>query len=128
AAIPQTAAIKRSEATLSVEYDGKPDFEKIKGTDVSYAVNTAAQVLLVNGKYYAVDNGVWFTSTAATGPWMVADDIPDEQIQKIPPSSPVYNTTYVQVYESTPEVVYVGYRPGYMWSFPYYGAPVYGSG
>lgn len=128
AAIPQTAAIKRSEATLTVQYDGKPDFEKIKGTDVSYAVNTAAQVLLVDGKYYAVDNGVWFTSGAATGPWVVADDIPDEQIQKIPPSSPVYNTTYVQIYESTPEVVYVGYRPGYMWSFPYYGAPVYGSG
>lgn len=128
AAIPQTAAIKRSEATLSVEYDGKPDFEKINGTDVSYAVNTAAQVLLINGEYYAVDNGVWFTSGSATGPWIVADEIPDEDIQKIPPSAPVYNTTYVQVYDSTPDVVYVGYRPGYLWSFPYYGVPVYGSG
>ena len=128
AAIPQTAAIKRSEATLNVEYDGKPDFEKIKGTDVSYAVNTAAQVLLINNQYYAVDNAVWFSSASATGPWVVADNIPDEDIQKIPPSSPVYNTTYVHVYESTPEVVYVGYLPGYMWSFPYYGVPVYGSG
>jgi hypothetical protein len=24
--------------------------------------------------------------------------------------------------------VYVGYRPGYLWSFPYYGVPVYGTG
>ena len=128
AAIPQTAAIKRSEASLTVEYDGNPKFEKIKGTDVSYAVNTGAQVLEIGGRYYAVDNGVWFTSAAATGPWVVADEIPDEEIQKIPPSSPVYNTTYVQVYESTPEVVYVGYRPGYTWSFPYYGVPVYGTG
>jgi hypothetical protein len=32
------------------------------------------------------------------------------------------------VYDSTPEVVYVGYTPGYMWSFPYYGVPVYGTG
>jgi hypothetical protein len=128
AAIPQTAAIKRNEASLTVEYDGAPKFEKIKGTEVSYAVNTGAQVLEVNGAYYAVDNGVWFTSAAATGPWMVADQIPDEQIQEIPPSAPVYNTTYVQIYQSTPEVVYVGYRPGYLWSFPYYGVPVYGTG
>ncbi len=128
AAIPQTAAIKRSEASLTVEYDGKPKFEKINATDVKFAVNTAAQVLEISGKYYAVDNGVWFVSSSATGPWVVADSIPDDEIAKIPPSSPVYNTTYVQIYSSTPEVVYVGYTPGYMWSFPYYGVPVYGTG
>jgi len=128
AAIPQTAAIKRTEASLTVEYDGSPKFEKITGTDVSYAVNTGAQVLEINGRYYAVDNAVWFTSASANGPWVVADEIPDEQIQQIPPSAPVYNTTYVQIYQSTPEIVYVGYRPGYLWSFPYYGVPVYGTG
>ena len=31
AAIPQTAAIKRSEASLTVEYDGKPEFRKNQG-------------------------------------------------------------------------------------------------
>ena len=128
AQIPQTAAIKRSEAKLEVEYDGAPKFEKIPGTKVSYAVNTGAQVLEAGGRYYAVDNGVWFTSAKATGPWVVADEIPQQEISEIPPSSPVYNTTYVQVYESTPDVVYVGYRPGYMWSYPCYGVPVYGTG
>ncbi|MDO6640270.1 carbohydrate-binding family V/XII [Shewanella sp. 5_MG-2023] len=128
AQIPQTAAIKRDEATLEVEYDGEPKFEAVTGTSVSYAVNTATQVLLINQAYYAVDNGVWFTSKTAKGPWIVADNIPDEEIAKIPASSPVYNTTYVQVYDSTPEVVYVGYTPGYMWSYPYYGVPIYGTG
>ena len=128
AQIPQTAAIVRSEASLSVVYDGKPEFEGIKGTEVAYALNTATQVLRVNGKYYAVDNGVWFVALAPTGPWVVADTIPSDQIAEIPPSSPVYNTTYVKVYSSTPEVVYVGYTPGYMWSYPYYGVPVYGTG
>ena len=128
AQIPQTAAIKRNEAKLEVEYDGAPKFEKIPGTGVAYAVNTGAQVLEVGGRYFAVDNGVWFTSARATGPWVVADEIPQEEISEIPPNSPVYNTTYVQVYESTPEVVYVGYRPGYMWSYPSYGVPVYGTG
>jgi hypothetical protein len=126
--VPQTAAIKRDEAKLTVEYDGSPKFEKISGTSVSYAVNTASQVLEIGGRYYAVDNGVWFTSSQATGPWVVADSIPEKEIQEIPPSSPVYNTTHVHVYESTPEVVYVGYTPGYMWSFPYYGVPIYGTG
>jgi hypothetical protein len=126
--VPQTAAIKRSEAKLEVQYDGKPKFEKVAGTSVSYAVNTNAQVLEISGRYYAADNGVWFTSSKATGPWVVADKIPQDEINKIPPSSPVYNTTYVNVYDSTPEVVYVGYRPGYMWSYPYYGVPVYGTG
>ena len=127
-AIPKTAAIDRKSATLTVEYDGQPKFERIDGTSVWYAVNTAGQVLMIGSTYYAVDDGVWFESSAPTGPWLVADDIPDEQIQEIPPSSPVYNTTYVKVYESTPDIVYVGYTPGYMWSYPYYGVPIYGTG
>lgn len=128
AQIPQTAAIKRSEAKLDVAYDGIPRFEKIAGTEVAYAVNTGAQVLKIDGRFYAVDNGVWFTAAAATGPWVVADKIPEDKIKKIPPESPVYNTTYVTIYDSTPQVVYVGYTPGYLWSFPYYGVPVYGTG
>lgn len=128
AQIPQTAAIKRSEAKLEVKYDGEPKFEKIPQTKVAYAINTSAQVLEIEGRYYAVDNGVWFTSEAAKGPWVVADKIPEDEIQKIPASAPVYNTTYVHVYHSTPEVVYVGYTPGYLWSYPYYGVPVYGTG
>lgn len=128
AQIPQTAAIKKSEASLTVEYGGKPKFEKIAGTNVAYAVNTDAQVLLIDKHYYAVDSGVWFEAAAATGPWKVADKVPEDEIAQIPPSSPVYNTTYVQIYQSTPDIVYVGYTPGYLWSFPYYGVPVYGTG
>ena len=128
AQIPQTAAIKRSEAKLTVQYDGEPKFVNIKGTSVDYAVNTSAQVLKISGKYYAVDNGVWFVANSAKGTWLVADTIPTAAIAEIPPSSPMYNTTYVTVYDSTPEVVYVGYTPGYMWSYPYYGVPIYGTG
>jgi hypothetical protein len=128
AQIPQTAAIRRDESTLTVEYDGDPSFESIPGTEVAYAVNTGAQVLHIGAQYYAVDNGVWFVSGNATGPWSVADSIPEDQIRQIPPSSPVYNTTHVHIYDSTPDVVYVGYTPGYLWSYPYYGVPVYGTG
>ncbi len=126
--IPQTAAISRKDTRLTVTYDGEPKFEIIPGTQVSYAENTDSQVIKVENKFYAVDNAVWFKADTALGPWKVADQIPKNEIAKIPPSSPVYNITYVDIYESTPEIVYVGYYPGYMWSYPYYGVPVYGTG
>ncbi len=128
AVIPQTTAVNRKEATLEVLYQGEPAFQKIPGTNVSLAGNTATQVLEIGGRYYAVDNGVWFTAPGPKGPWAVADSVPEDEIQKIPASSSAYNVTHVHVYQSTPEVVYVGYTPGYLWSFPYHGVPVYGTG
>jgi len=127
AQMPQTAAIKKSEAKLDVTYDGEPQFKPIEGTKMSYAVNTASQVLSINGWYYACDQGVWYDSPSAKGPWKVSETRP-AQVDSIPPSSPVYNVKYVYVYESTPEVVYVGYTPAYMGCYPYSGTVVYGTG
>ena len=128
AEIPQTTAIKRSEAKFDAQYEGEPKFEPIEGTSVRNAVNTPSQILQVGSQYFAVDNGVWFVSSSPKGPWAVADSVPEDQLQQIPPSSPAYNVTHVHVYQSTPDIVYMGYTPGYRWSFPYYGVPVYGTG
>lgn len=125
--IPQTAAIDRSQTTLEVVYDGRPEWEAIEDTGIEYAVNTASSVLRIDRMYYACDEGVWFVAEEAEGPWIVADEIPDA-IAEIPPSSPVFNVTHVHVYESTPDVVYVGYTSGYLWSYPWYGVPIYGTG
>ena len=112
-AIPQTATITRSEAKLAVQYDGEPTFVPIEGTAMSYAKNTSAAVIkMSDDNYYCVEAGVWFKGSSAQGPWVVADVVP-AQIYDIPPSSPLYNVTYVKVYDSTPDVVYVGYTPGY---------------
>ena len=111
--IPQTATITRSEAQLQVRYDGDPQFKNIEGTDLQYATNTATPVIRVNDKnFYAVENAVWFVSPAPLGPWAVASSVPTV-IYSIPPSSPLHYVTYVKVYRSTPDVVYVGYTPGY---------------
>ncbi len=125
--IPQTSAVRRGEADLEVTYDGTPQFERIPGTSLLYARNTTAQVLKVEDRYYAVDQGVWYVSDSAYGPWAVAESRPEE-VEEIPPSSPAYNVKYVYIYDYTPEVVYVGYLPGYTWAFPYRGAIVYGTG
>jgi hypothetical protein len=125
--IPQTAAVDRSDATFKVEYDGEPKFEAIEDTDMSYAVNTASSVIQVGTKYYACEQAVWYQAVSPKGPWTVAAEIPAE-ISTIPTSSPVYNVTHVHIYESTPEVVYVGYTPGYTGSYVSSGCVVYGTG
>src|ERR1700723_3405779 len=127
AEIPQTAAIKRNEAKTEVTYDGAPQFQDIPSTQVQYAVNTNSSVLKIGDRYYVCDNGVWFAGLTPTGPWAVADSVPDA-VQTIPPSAPVYNGRYVHIYDSTPDIVYVGYTPGYIGTYRYYRTVVYGTG
>jgi hypothetical protein len=64
---------------------------------------------------------------AANGPWSVSDIRPSD-VDAIPASSPAYNVKYVYIYESTPEVVYVGYTPGYTGTYIYGPTVVYGTG
>jgi len=125
--IPQTAAIKRDDDSFSVDYDGAPAFAPIEDISVEYAQNTSSAVFRYGNLFYACDNGVWYVSNLATGPWAVATDVPDA-IYKIPTSNPHHNVTYVKVYDVTPQVVYVGYTPGYYGSYYYSGSVVYGSG
>ncbi len=127
--IPQTATITRSAAKLTVNYSGAPQFQPIEDTTLTYAVNTTTPVINVPGNtYFAVENGVWFTSAVATGPWVVATTVP-AVIYTIPPSSPLHYVTYVQVYGYTPSVVYVGYTPGYYGTVVSSdGVVVYGTG
>ena len=127
-AIPQTAIIDRKAARISVEYDGDPVFDPIMGTTLRYSPNTNLSIIKTSdNKYYAVDEAVWFTSDSPTENWAVAAEIPDE-INKIPPSSPVYNVKFVYIYDSSPDYVYVGYTGGYTGSFLYQGCLFYGTG
>lgn len=125
--IPQTAAIKRAAPGPTVNYDGQPDFQPVQGTAMTYAVNTPSSVLHIQGRYYSCVDGVWYVGPSPQGPWIVADATPPD-LQQIPPSSPVYNVKFVTVYQATPEVVYVGYTPGYLGSYVWNGAVVYGTG
>ena len=111
--IPQTATINRAAAKLNLNYFGPPDFQPIVGTNMTYAVNSATPVIYVPGNtYYACQGAAWFVGPSPTGPWSIATSVPDV-IYTIPPSSPIYNVTYVRAYGYTPTVVYVGYTPGY---------------
>lgn len=124
--IPQTAEVDRATATVEVLYDGNPEFESC-ADGVAYARNTDKAVLRIKDKYYCVDSGVWFISATPTDNWEVATEVPPE-VQDLPPSCPVYNVKYVFIYKTTPEVVYVGYTPGYSGSFVWGPCVVWGTG
>ena len=127
AEVPQTARVERDKARAEVDYDGDPQFENIDGTDLAYAVNTPASVLRWQGRYYSVDNGVWFESRYANGPWVVAVERP-YSVALIPARYPVYNLKYVYIYDVAPDYVYMGYTPGYLNAFVYGPTIVYGTG
>ena len=128
--IPQTATVQRDVQPSPVQFDGgAPKWQPIQGTALQYAPNTQAPVIQVDAKsYYMVQNGVWFTSTAAAGPYAVAATVP-AVIYSIPANSPMHYVTYVRVYSSTPSTVFVGYTPGYYGTvLTTDGTVVYGTG
>jgi len=127
ASIPSTARVKVGSVSADVSYAGDPEFETIEGTSMSYAVNTNDQVIQVGAKYYVLQDGVWFVGDSPEGPFEVATAVPEE-IYTIPPSSPVYNVTYVRIYETEPDAVWYGYTMGYLTGFLAWGTFVYGTG
>jgi hypothetical protein len=124
--IPQTAEVRRDQQ-FQAAYDGPPQFQKIEGTELSYAVNTPDAVVLDAGRYWACDQGVWYTAPAAEGPFVVADQRPPH-IDQVPPTVHIYNTRYVFVYRSTPQVVFVGHTPGFVGVYRHRGVVVFGTG
>ncbi len=131
AQVPQKAVVYRDSVTVDVNYDGTAVFQPITGTTMYYATNTTYEVILADGQYYACYNGIWFVAPTSSGPWVAASSVP-QMIYTIPPSSPVYNVTYVQVYNSTPTTVTYGYTSGYSGMFvmgvAVGAAVVYGTG
>ena len=144
AQVPTTALVKPEAAKqVTVSYTGNPEFKPIQGTSLEYAVNTPDKVIKDGDVYYLCLQGVWFMASSPTGAWTTAPSVPKE-IYTIPPSSPVYNVTYV-TQSTTPEGIQASYTAGYFGTFvagaalgailasgtgyyypPYYGYPVGG--
>jgi len=126
--IPQTARVQRARVKPpTVTYEGAPDWKAIQGTPLSYAANSPFDVLKAGDRYYLCYQAVWFVSQSPEGPWEAADKVPAE-VYDIPPSSPVYHTSYVYVYDTDPDWVTYGYMPGYYGSYYAWGVMAYGTG
>lgn len=127
AQVPRHATLKKSGARLEVVYAGPPQFKPIPGTPLTYAVNTSFEVIGAEGRFYVCYQGAWFVGNTPNGPWALAATVP-AVIYTIPPSSPLYNVTFVKVYAATPTTVTYGYTAGYTMSFVSAGVVVYGTG
>jgi hypothetical protein len=127
--IPQTATVDRAKATFTVQIAGAPEIKPVAGAQLNYVVNAPTPLVqMPNGPWFALQKGVWFTATKLSGPWAVATTVP-AAIYTIPVSSPLYYATYVQIYDTTPTTVTVGYLPGYMGTYATAdGTLVYGTG
>jgi hypothetical protein len=146
AQIPTTIVVNPATAAaqVNVSYFGQPQFAPIPGTTLSYATNTQDKVIQVGSVYYLCLQGIWFTSTTPLGPWTTATSVP-QVIYTIPPSSPVYNVTYVTQTVTETGNVEASFTAGYLGGFitgtvfgamvcsgtgfyypPYFGFPVYG--
>jgi len=107
---------KSAAAQAKVSYSGDPKFAPIEGTSLYYATNTPDKVIKVADVYYLCLQGVWFMSPNSQGPWRTASSIPKE-VYTIPPSSPVYNVTYVTQTTTSSGNVQSSYTAGYMGAF-----------
>src|SRR5436309_470752 len=118
AQVPTTMTVKPAEAQAKVKvaYGGDPKFEPIKGTSMAYATNTQDKVIKVGDVYYLCLQGVWFMSPNPQGPWTTCTSVPQE-IYTIPPSSPVYNVTYVTQTANPDGTVQASYTAGYLGGF-----------
>ncbi|HTP36564.1 MAG TPA: hypothetical protein VMJ75_30520 [Candidatus Acidoferrales bacterium] len=118
AQIPTTAVVdpKAAAESAKVAYDGNPKFAPIQGTSMQYATNTSQKVVKVGDVYYLCLQGVWFFATTPQGPWQTAPSVP-QKIYTIPPSSPVYNITYVTQTTTSGGDIEASYTAGYVGAF-----------
>src|SRR5213082_1137399 len=117
AQVPTTAVVDPKAAEQAkVSYSGDPEFKSIEGTSLQYATNTADKVIKVGDVYYLCLQGVWFMSPNPSGPWTTATSVPQE-IYTIPPSSPVYNVTYVTQTANPDGTIQASYTAGYFGAF-----------
>jgi len=128
--IPQTATVPRANGpTFKSDIDGHPQYRPVAGTPLNYVINSPTPIIRVDSRcYYALQAGIWFQAPSVTGPWAVAASVP-AVIYAIPPRAPLHFVTYVKVFETTPEVVQVGYTAGYTGTvLTPEGIAVYGTG
>ena len=103
--VPHVTPVDPATAKLTVTYaSGTPQFAPIPTTPLQYAVNTSTDVIKVDdAHYFALDHGVWFLASSPLGPWSASNYVP-AVIYTIPESSPLYNVTFVHVYDANGNV------------------------
>ena len=127
--VPQMTEVDPTQVHFMPDLPGAPVLAPIEGTPLQYVANSRTPIIRMNdANWYAVQDGIWFSAPAITGPWSAATGVPPV-IYTIPPSSPLYYVTFVRIYDITPPYIVEGYTPGYLGSYASTdGVVVYGTG
>lgn len=105
----QVSSAKPGITNLTYSLGGDPVLKPIPGTQLNYVANASVPMIQVDiNNWYAVQEGVWFHASEATGPWTVTRSIPPE-IYAIPPTTPIYHAIQSRAISSSTDVVYYGY-------------------
>jgi hypothetical protein len=131
AQIPRTARVNKKEIKApDVVIQGEPQVKAIDGSKgVQQVVNTDKDIFKIDNLYYMCYQAVWFVGKTATGPWEVAETVP-QVIYSIPASAPTHHVTYVTVEDddSSDEWVTFAYVAAYTGLMIGWGCAVWGSG
>jgi hypothetical protein len=108
---PVMVAASPARTSLYLTLDGEPQLEPVEGTRLGYVANASIPVIrLDDRRWFAIQNGAWFSAETVAGPWRLTDSVPPE-IYAVPPSSAIYPAIHSRVYSSSSEVVYFAYEP-----------------
>ena len=84
------AVYYRSGPAEIILFDGKPAYEQIPGTQLTYAGNTTSYLFLYApaNRYYYLTAGRWFSADSLGGPWMFATPSLPADFTRIPRDNP----------------------------------------
>ena len=72
------------EPTELILLDGEPELETISGTAVRQVTNTQSDLFELEGQFYYLASGRWFSASDLAGTWSAVEKLP-ESFAKIPP-------------------------------------------
>ena len=126
ASLPSERTLPRS-TTISVQWQGEPQFIATDTTDLFCATNANALVLKLGKDFYCNTLDAWFIAANPNGPWLVCVKIP-RAIASLQIKSPLFEYRFVQVAESTPKTVTFRSISGARSEFVHDGVVVFGTG
>ena len=123
---PSERTLPRS-TTISVEWQGEPQFIATDLPTLFCATNSNALVLKLEKDFYCNSLDAWFAASNPSGPWSVCVKIP-RAIASLQIKSPLFEYRFIQVAESTPKTVTFRSTSGARSEFVHDGVVVYGTG
>ena len=124
--LPSERTLPRS-TTISIQWQGEPQFIATDSPALFCATNANALVLKLEKDFYCNSLDVWFVASNPSGPWSICVKIP-KVIASLQIKSPLFEYRFIQVAESTPTTVTFRSTSGAHSEFVHDGVVVYGTG